>query len=32
MVADAGYRRLIEAKLAALGVVVGDDATKEKTP
>lgn len=33
MDADAGYRRLVEAKLAALGVVVGEDAaTKEKTP
>lgn len=33
MVADAGYRRLIEAKLAALGVAVGDAGdTKEKTP
>lgn len=31
MVADAGYRRLIEAKLAALGVVVGDDATRKET-
>ena len=32
MATETGYRRLIEAKLAALGVVVGDDATKEKTP
>ena len=33
MPAEAGYRNLIEAKLAALGVAVGEDAaTKEKTP
>ncbi|WP_342132625.1 YfgM family protein [Hydrogenophaga sp. OTU3427] len=32
MAAETGYRRLIEAKLAALGVEVGTDATQEKTP
>ncbi len=33
MPVEAGYRNLIEAKLAALGVAVGEDAaTKEKTP